>query len=269
MNAITQITDGQAIGKRKIDPFRGSSNGIVSRQWFSRPHDQKFLNLTDLLNSVDARRLRSLERTLASKALRVAAPDPVTIEDTHDLWIETSDGARITPTHWAFSQLCSLAGAPASYLRTKPSQLVADLLIDDYMFRRNVEDVKLYSTEDQLLAATGPDYGRIFDADVVKAVMQIAGNGNGDTNWKVPGQINWSTREYDPHSPITMDSTTIYGSDRDVFIFLVDDTHPIEVGKLPATFRTPISASSRRWSPRRSSTRPSRSRRDRRGQHGH
>jgi hypothetical protein len=38
---------------------------------------------------------------------------------------------------------------------------------------------------------------------------------------------------YDPFAPVTNESTTIYGSDRDVFIFLVDDLNPIEIGKLP------------------------------------
>ena len=31
---------------------------------------------------------------------------------------------------------------------------------------------------------------------------------------------------------ITKDTTTLYASDRDVFLFLVDDTHPIEAGRL-------------------------------------
>ena len=32
---------------------------------------------------------------------------------------------------------------------------------------------------------------------------------------------------------VTKDTTTLYASDRDVFLFLVDDTHPIEAGRLP------------------------------------
>jgi hypothetical protein len=32
---------------------------------------------------------------------------------------------------------------------------------------------------------------------------------------------------------VTKDTTTLYASDRDVFLFLVDDTNPIEAGKLP------------------------------------
>jgi len=67
---------------------------------------------------------------------------------------------------------------------------------------------------------------------LIESIMRFAGNGTGDTIWKIPGQINWSTHVYDPYAPITKDSTTLYASDRDVFVFLVDDTHPIEVGKL-------------------------------------
>jgi hypothetical protein len=93
--------------------------------------------------------------------------------------------------------------------------------------------VKLYSAGTDLLAATGPDYGRIFDAEVVGAVMQVAGNGTGDSRWKVPGVLDWRTHTYDPDHPVTADTTTLFASDRDVFIFLVDDRNPIEVGKLP------------------------------------
>ena len=37
---------------------------------------------------------------------------------------------------------------------------------------------------------------------------------------------------YNPQVDITKDTTTLYASDRDVFLFLVDDTHPIEAGRL-------------------------------------
>jgi hypothetical protein len=43
----------------------------------------------------------------------------------------------------------------------------------------------------------------------------------------------WSTGVYNPHVDITQDTTTLYASDRDVFLFLVDDLNPIEAGRLP------------------------------------
>src|SRR3546814_6721775 len=82
-------------------------------------------------------------------------------------------------------------------------------------------------------AVTGPDYGRIWDHELVSAVMKIAGNGTGDTRWKVPGMLDWSTMRHNPLVEVTKDTTTLYASDRDVFLFLVDDTNPIEAGRLP------------------------------------
>jgi hypothetical protein len=63
-------------------------------------------------------------------------------------------------------------------------------------------------------------------------VQRFAGNGTGDTHWKVPGLLDWGTMLYDPNKPISKETTTLFASDRDCFIFLVDDTHPIEIGKL-------------------------------------
>jgi len=80
---------------------------------------------------------------------------------------------------------------------------------------------------------TGPDYGRIYDYELVEAVQKISGNGTGDTRWKVPGVLDWSTGIYNPNVDISKDTTTLYASDRDVFLFLVDDLNPIEAGKLP------------------------------------
>jgi hypothetical protein len=37
---------------------------------------------------------------------------------------------------------------------------------------------------------------------------------------------------HNPFVDVTAETTTLYASDRDVFLFLVDDTHPIEAGRL-------------------------------------
>jgi hypothetical protein len=85
----------------------------------------------------------------------------------------------------------------------------------------------------ELRAVTGPDYGRIWDHELVAAVRRIAGDGTGDTLWKVPGVLDWATMTHNPFVDVTAETTTLYASDRDVFLFLVDDTHPIEAGRLP------------------------------------
>jgi len=213
---------------------RGTVISAVSRQWISRPADQKFLSLTDLKAKVDTRREQASELTVPAKRVELIAPEaPTKIEQTHDLRVGLPTGEVVNPTHWSFGQIAGLAGAPAKYLRTLPSQIVADAVAYGLRYNREVDDVKLYSSAGEMLAATGPDYGRIYDSEVVAAVMQVAGNGTGDSRWKVPGMMDWGSMTYDPEHPVTADTTTLYASDRDVFMFLVDDRNPIEVGKLP------------------------------------
>ncbi len=141
----------------------------------------------------------------------------------------------IAPTHWSFGQMCSLVGAPANYMRQLPAPL-AGINLQHGLLSHRAELVKTLEAGDgrvELRAVTGPDYGRIWDHELVAAVQRIAGNGAGDTRWKVPGLLDWSTMTHNPFVEVTKDNTTLYASDRDVFLFLVDDTHPIEAGRLP------------------------------------
>ena len=140
----------------------------------------------------------------------------------------------VAPTHWSFGQLAGLIGAPAGYPRQLPAAL-AGINLQYGLTSHRAEQVKSLETDTgrlELRAMTGPEYGRIYDHELVSAVMNIAGNGTGDTRWKVPGVLDWSTGRHNPFVEVTKDTTTLYASDRDVFLFLVDDTHPIEAGRL-------------------------------------
>ncbi|SOC37054.1 uncharacterized protein DUF932 [Rhizobium subbaraonis] len=220
----------------KVGNFdKGIMRTDLTRQWMARPADQRFLSLSSLKSSVLARAERSATLTIDTRKIDVIAPSaPNTAAEMHDLWLGLPGGDQIAPSHWSFGQLCSLAKAPASHYRTLPSQITADALAYGLRYNRNADEVKLYSSDQSLLAATGPDYGRIFDHEVVDAVMQVAGDGIGDTRWKVPGVLDWGSMTYNPEHPISLDTTTLFASDRDVFIFLVDDRNPVEVGKLPS-----------------------------------
>jgi hypothetical protein len=64
------------------------------------------------------------------------------------------------------------------------------------------------------------EFSRIWDHELVAAVMKIAGNGAGETRWKVPGMLDWSSMTHNPFVDVTTDTTTLYASDRDMFLFL-------------------------------------------------
>ena len=216
----------------KVDISRGERIGRVSSEWFSRPDDERYLSLSALHEAVLARSERATARTVETRALKVEASR----DDGERLALAIPGRAEpVTPTHWSFGQMCSLVGAPSTYMRQLPAPLAGINLQHGFLSHR-AELVKTLETDDgrvELRAVTGPDYGRIWDHELVSAVMRIAGDGVGDTRWKVPGLLDWSTMTHNPFVEVTRDTTTLYASDRDVFLFLVDDTHPIEAGRLP------------------------------------
>jgi len=217
----------------------GRSLDILSRQWISRPADERYLCLEDLRASLQARAERTQEIVLKNNKLEVLSPDvldtdsrEVALQKTQQLRLGLPSGNEIAPTNWAFGQIAGLAKAPPSYLRTLPSPIVADALRYGLRYNRDAEDVKVFSDDLTAFATTGPDYGRIFDWEVAEAINAATCGATGDNRWKVPGTLNWSTNIYDPNAPVTKDTTTLFANDRGVFIFLCQDLAPIEIGKL-------------------------------------
>ncbi len=181
-----------ATGAYKVDISRGERIGRVSSEWFSRPDDERYLSLGALHAAVRARAERATARTVETKALRVEASR----DDAERLsLIVPGQDMPVAPTHWSYGQLCSLVGAPASYMRQLPAPL-AGINLQHGLLSHRAELVKTLEADDgrmELRAVTGPDYGRIWDHELVEAVMRIAGDGTGDTRWKVPGLLDWST----------------------------------------------------------------------------
>jgi len=219
----------------------GIGNSAVSSQWFSRPDDQKFLSLDNMLafKKNDAQRMTS--RTVDTHKIQIIGEFDEANPSRGDLRIEYADDNNRdhtnVPTNWSFGQLSQLSGAPAGYLKDLPAPLAADCIQWGLRYNRGRELVKVFGSQNDggdLRAATGPDYGRIFDWEILEPIKQLVDASGG--RWKVPGMMTGSRdglAVYDPDIPVSMDTTTLFASDRDVFVFLVDDRNPIEVGKLP------------------------------------
>lgn len=185
---------------------------VLSNQWASRPADQRFLTVADLLAKVSARRETSRVRDVALDVMGVAATD------SGDITIADRDGVQGVLSHFAFGQLCARAKAPAGYLRSLPPDL-AVIPLQWSMEQHEAasdegNDAKILTRVngvDTVAAITSPTYGRIWDQEVVKA---IADNVDLDT-WKVPAA------SYSQSDPLR--ATTLYASDRDVFLFLCNE----------------------------------------------
>jgi hypothetical protein len=203
----------------------------ASQQWISRPADERFMSLLDMQAFKRSQREHSRPKVISSRKLGVEPASLIGAETRHGLIIRDESGYHSTPTHWSFGQLCSLASpgnSPASYFRETrmPAAVVADCLNYNLRFNRSVEDVGLYLHEERdgvfgLRSVNGPNYGRVFDAEVLDALVARFGDGvNGQ--WRVPGEFGQAVT-------VTRENTTLFASDRDMFVFLADEENRIEI----------------------------------------
>jgi hypothetical protein len=200
---------------------------VLNAQWASRPDDQRFLTMADLHARVSARRERSSEVGADLPNLRVI---PV---EGGDLILGDASGRRLGKmTNWGFGQLCQRAHAPAAFLRELPNVIAASALQwqIEHSIGADDRDAKMLMWQSPkgipyVAAATSGSYGRIWDGGsdgVSGAIMRRV-----DLDvWKVPAA---SYQDSDP-----LRATTLYASDRDMFVFLCDQENAIEIPGEPA-----------------------------------
>jgi hypothetical protein len=189
-------------------------DSTVNSQWSKRPDDERFLSLDELFQATKSRADNCKVLTLDNNQLKTYGS-----EEGNALVVNTALGPMMF-TNWSFGQVAQIAGAPAGYLRKLPAPLVAVNLNYGLQNERNQGQDRqsmIMAHGDDLRCATSATYGRIFDHQVVSAVQHVTAGGS----WKVPGASYATTN---PRR-----ATTLYASDRDVFIFLVDEEHPIEI----------------------------------------
>lgn len=196
----------------------------ASKQWLSRPSDERFLSLTDMLDHFNSMKQSSREYNFRAGQLffRPAASDPDELEIT----TAEKKGAGATMTNWSFGQLTGVAKAPAAFLRQLPTPMVADVLNHVFETKRANESVKalIHRRQDGQVvfrAATSPTYGRIWNSEVCAHLLHCVGDGVTGT-WRVPGEFGKAVT-------VNNENTTLYGSDRDMWIFLADEENRIEI----------------------------------------
>jgi hypothetical protein len=205
----------------------------ASNQWATRPHDERFVSLHEMQAKMRSLRDRSDFDVASTRKIEVLPVDNDPKHRALHIGIDAGPlaGMEMEPTHWSFGQLCSLASpgnSPASYFRESgtPAPYIAVCLNHNLRFTRSVDSVGLLGTQNgefrgELRAATGPNYGRVWNADTVDMLVDRFGDGvNGD--WRVPG-------EFGKRVIVDRENTTLFASDRDMFVFLADEDRRIEV----------------------------------------
>lgn len=195
----------------------------ASKEWWSRPDDERFLSLEALHEAVMNRTAQTNVRTIQNMTLIARGSE----EAGGELRLEHPDLGLLSPSHWSLGQLATVSHTPAKWIReiarapAGPALAAAAINtgLRHLAQREEVQVMSLGADADRraLRCIVGPDYGRIYDHEVVEAVMAV----NADGRWHVPAAT------YQAENPKR--ATTLYASDRDVFIFLVDQERPVTV----------------------------------------
>lgn len=196
----------------------------ANRQWSSRPDDQRFLSLTALNEHCANQRQSSIAKVVSSRALTLHPVEG----DSEALMLTGPNGAPVSITNWSFGQLAQRAGAPAGYLRDIPAPLAADCLNYGLHHSRDIAECGVLLTKEDNVATaravTGPNYGRIWNSTITQSLVKTFGDGVTGT-FRVPGEFGIQGQA----NPITKQSTTLYASDRDMWVFLADEHNRIEL----------------------------------------
>ncbi len=185
------------------------------KQWVKRPPDERFKTLDALLEFTGKRKRNAIEETHSLRDLRMHA--------THGGGMFLNGHVQHSAlTNWSFSQLCQAVKAPAGYLRSLSAGMAVQCL--EYGMAKAGGEAKLLLRKNEMRdsdetsfgnavsAFTSPNYGRIWDYDVVSELLEAVR----ETNWHPPESRSGQAG--------------LYASDRDMFAFLINDERPVEVG---------------------------------------
>lgn len=217
----------------------------ASREWATRPDDERFSNLADMAAKLRARRERCVEALVPSMALTVA---PTT---DGDLGVVGPTGQTARFTNYSFGQMCRRAAAPAEYLATLPADLAARNL-NSGLQRRGADggkDVNLLLMQPngdptyRLRSAMTEVYDRAWDDRLLDGLQDLQTKG-----WRVPparpcrsGQagsrpataddvLDGERFDLSVNVGDTIAPAGLYAGDRDMFVFMVNERVRVQDG---------------------------------------
>ena len=215
--------------------LNGGSMDRASREWATRPADQRFDTLDALLTATRAHHAAAIEAS-------VHASDLVADAQGDEVVISGKAGRPALLTHYAFGQVASRAGAPAGYLRKLTPALAASCLNEGLRERAaeraSDERERLLLRREaggglRLHAALTDSYRRVWNHEVAETLVSLRER---QPAWDFPvahrsaarvtgtgaGEATWG-EDTGRAIPVA------YASDHDLFVFLTDQQRTIEV----------------------------------------
>jgi hypothetical protein len=180
----------------------------ASRQWSTRPTDERFQTLQEMHTVTKAYAETSAEADVPFSTLRAEAKDGEVV-----LVGKENQPAKLT--NWSFKQLSQRAGAPAAYLADLPATLAVQNLNHGLKVRaedgngRDMANLLMHMNGGMLCRSIVTDvYTRIWNHEIVERLMRLEQHG-----WKP--RLAGVTED--------MENPDLYASDHDMFVFLINE----------------------------------------------
>lgn len=207
----------------KSGSLNGGVLGELSKEWFSRPADERITGANSWEARLNIAKLAKDQYNNSSAGV-VNTKQIEMVNHQGALALRSNkSGAIAHPSYFAFGQICARAGAPAGYIRAlhdNPDLAAANL--NHGLKTRDDERIgvllRKHNLGLRLDAATGPTYGRVWNWQVLDAVNQHL-----DPNWTVPGIFGKAV------GAITKENTSLFLGSQDMFIGLSDEHNKIEI----------------------------------------
>lgn len=215
----------------------------ASRQWASRPADERFFSLEEMFQVTRGQYESSCEAK--GVQLRALAVHP-TGDD--DLVVSGPSGATAKFTDHSFRQLCSTVSAPARYLAKLPAELAARCMNEGLNRLDGDMTSNLFFHQNGSLVFRGMNsdvYQRVWNFEVAEFCLALR---EMDPAWRVPparpaGIIGERTRVAteadvlnDPQFSLSVQvgdliaPAGLYASSHDVFVFMVNIERTLRSG---------------------------------------
>lgn len=182
-------------------------------QWSTRPADERFNSLDELVAATKRHKDESREKTIPWASLEVVEDKPGNLALIGPAKIPAS------LTHYATGQLSARVGAPANYIRELPAALAVENL--NYGLRQRSPDGNdaslLFRTngETTVRAIMTESYERVWDYEIADRLRDTCGQFG-----LVPARqtFNWDGGALAPESERP---PALYASDHDMFAFVM------------------------------------------------
>ena len=176
---------------------------LAHRELYRRAPDERFPSLDALVDFCREQQRESRDLWKPPGQLQVAE------DDFGQVQLRTGHEGSLRLNDWSFSQLCRLSMVSKDTVNRVSGETASRIFRET--LPQGDRPLQLLATGDRLRSVHGVTYSRLWNADLLAAVREVAD-------------------DYGPPQTAFNEATGLYCGEQDLFAFLIDPTGWIEVG---------------------------------------